>query len=77
MTTRPLRNPLQSRADPVRLFDGVGRELDGEAGFFGNSPGRAALVEAHAHVAAAFLEVEGMGMALAAIAQNRDLFPLE
>jgi len=23
MTTRPLRNPLQSRADPVRLFDGV------------------------------------------------------
>jgi hypothetical protein len=57
--------------DPVGLAAGVGHAQHLQAigpGFLGRA---AALVEAHNHVDAAVLEVEGMGMALGAVADDR------
>ena len=59
--------------DDVGLLRGVVHAHDLEAGLLGLLGGRGALAQAHADVHAGVHEVEGVGVALGAIADDGDL----
>ena len=56
----------------IRLGRGFSYGCDFQAGCFGFGPGFAALVQADGDIDAAFLQVERVGMALAAVTDNGD-----
>ena len=56
----------------IRLGRGFSYGCDFQAGCFGFGPGFAALVQADGDIDAAFLQIEGVGMALAAVTDNSD-----
>ena len=63
--------------DDVGPLGGLGHGLDGETGLLGVGPVLGALPQADAHVAAGVLQVEGVGMALGAVADDGDLLAVE
>ena len=63
--------------DDVAPLGGLGNGLDGQAGLLRLGPVLGALAQTHAHVAAGVLQVEGMGVALGAVADDGDLFAVE
>ncbi len=54
-----------------------GHRADRQPGLFGVGPVLGALAEAHAHVAAGILQVEGVGVALGAVADDGDFLTLQ
>ena len=63
--------------DDIRPFRGLGHGHDLQARRLGGLPVFAALPEADAHVAAGFLQVQGVGVALGAVADDADLLPVQ
>jgi hypothetical protein len=67
----------QRHHDHVGFGAGLGIAQHAQPVAFRLGPALAARVETDAHIHAALLEVERMGMALAAVAEDRDLFALQ
>ena len=63
--------------DDIGLFGRLGDLLDQKTGAFGLGPRAAARLEGDPHVHAAVTQVERVGVALAAVADNGDLLVLE
>ena len=61
----------------VAPLGGLGHGLDGQTGLLRLGPVLGALAQAHAHVAAGVLQVEGVGVALGAVADDGDLLAVE
>ena len=61
----------------VRPLGRLGDGLDGKAGVLGVLPVSGALPQAHTHLTAGILQVEGVGVALGAVADDGDLSALE
>ena len=63
--------------DDVAPLGGVSHGHHLQAGLLGVGPVLGALTQAHAHVAAGVLQVEGMGMPLGAVADDGDLLAVQ
>ena len=63
--------------DHVGLFTGLGDGDDAKARLFGLQDRRRLQSQADAHVVAAVVKVEGVGVALGAVAENGDLLRLQ
>ena len=63
--------------DDIGPLGGVRHGLDLQSGTLGGGPVLGALAQAHAHVAAGFLQVQGMGVALGAVADDADFLPVQ
>ena len=61
----------------VAPLGGLGDRLHLKTGLLGLGPVFGALPQAHAHVAAGVLQVQGMGMALRAVADDGDLLTVQ
>ena len=61
----------------IRPLSGGGDGFHRQPGGLGGGPALGALPQAHAHVAAGVLQVQGVGVALGAVADDGDLFALQ
>ena len=72
-----LRLVVDEHHHDIRPLGGGGDGLDRQPGLFGVGPVLGALAQAHAHIAAGVPQVEGMGVALGAIADDGNLPALQ
>ncbi len=61
----------------IRPLSGGGDGFHRQPGGLGGGPALGALPQAHAHIAAGVLQVQGVGVALGAVADDGDLFALQ